>query len=128
MAATPLVDLDVAMGRELLDILDRAHFPVTGAAWIYFEDRDEWKLVLRTPKAEKDRLDALLQIAQALDAEGDLRSRIDFTRLKIVPPKDNVMAAMGRTVKTDGSAPVRFDRNLVDGTMINDALIYRLAA
>lgn len=128
MAATPLVDSDVAMGRELLDILDRVGFSITGAAWIYSEDRDEWKLVLRTPKAEKDRLDALLQIAQALDAEGDLRSRIDFTRLTIVPPKDVVMAAMGRTVKADGSAPVRFDRNLVDGTMINDALIYRLAA
>lgn len=128
MAAALLVDADIAMGQELLDILDRAGFPVTGAAWIYFEDLDTWKLVLRTPKAETDRLAALGEIAHAMDAEGDLRPRLDLTRLNIVPPKDMVMAAMGKTIKADGAEPVRFDRNLVDGTMINDALIYRLAA
>ena len=128
MAAALLVDADVAMGKELLDILDRAQFPVTGAAWIYSEDRDAWRLVLQTPEAEKDLIKARSRISEAMDAEGDLRRRLDLTRLGIVPPKDVVMAAMGRTVKTNGAAPVRFDRNMVDGTMINDALIYRLAA
>jgi len=128
MATAALVDADVAMGKELLDILDRANFPVTGAAWIYLEDRDAWQLVLRTPKAETDRLSALSEIARAMDDAGDLRPRLDLTRLNIVPPKDFVMAAMSQTVKADGTIPVRFDRNLVNGTMIGDALIYRLAA
>ncbi|WP_398466155.1 hypothetical protein [Tardiphaga sp.] len=128
MAATSLVDADVAMGHELLDILDRAKFPVTGAAWIYFADVDQWRLVIRTPKAEKDLLSSLAQVADVMDAAGDLRARLDFSRVKLVPPKDKMLAAMGSVVRVDGKAEIRFSRNVVNGVLIDDALIYRLAA
>lgn len=128
MAAPLPVNADIRMGEELLSILDRAQFPVTGATWIYSEDIEDWQLYLRTPEAERDRIAALTRIAAAMDAEGDLRPRLDLTRVKMVPPKDFVMAAIGRTVKADGKVPVRFNSNLVDGTIIGDALVYRLAA
>jgi hypothetical protein len=128
MATAPLVDADIAMGKELLDILDRVAFPVTGAAWIYYADVDQWRLIIRTPKAEKDLIGALTQVAGAMDAEGDLRTRLDFSRVKLVPPKDKILAAMGRVVRADGISTVRFNRNVIDGVLIDDALIYRLAA
>src|SRR4051794_4980457 len=109
MATTPLVDADVAMGKELLDILDRAQFPVTGAAWIYFADLGQWRLIIRTPKAETDLLSALTQLANTMDAAGDLRTRLDFSRLKLVPPKDQMLAAIGSVIKVDGVSTIRFD-------------------
>ncbi|OCK53675.1 hypothetical protein [Bradyrhizobium sp. LMTR 3] len=128
MAAAVLVDADVSMGRELVRILDEASFPVTGAAWIFFPDVEEWRLVIRTPKAEKNLQQALLEIAVALDNRGDLRRRLDLSRVKLVPPADKMLAAMGSVVRADGISTIRFSRNVVNGVLIDDALIYRLAA
>ncbi|MGQ0683383.1 hypothetical protein [Bradyrhizobium sp.] len=128
MAAAVLVDADVEMGRELVRILDEANFPVTGAAWIFFPDVEEWRLIIRTPKAEKNLQQALLEMAVALDERGDLRRRLDLARVKLVPPKDKVLAAMGSIVRAEGLSAIRFSRNVINGVLIDDALIYRLAA
>jgi hypothetical protein len=128
MAEAVLVDADIEMGRELVRILDEVGFPVTGAAWIYFSDVGEWRLVIRTPKAEKNLQQALLEMAIALDQRGDLRKRLDLSRVKLVPPKDKMLAAMGSIVRADGISTIRFTRNVINGVLIDDALIYRLAA
>jgi hypothetical protein len=128
MATTALVSTDVEMGSELLKVLDEAAFPVTAAAWIYFPDDDEWRLVIRTPKVEKDLQGALRELAAVLDAKGDLRTRLDLSRVKLVPPKDKVLAAMASMVRVDGISNIRFSRNVINGMLIDDALIYRLAA
>ncbi|MGB8398591.1 hypothetical protein [Bradyrhizobium sp.] len=128
MAAAVLVDADVEMGRELLRILDEIEFPVTAAAWIFFPDIEEWRLVIRTPKAETNLQQALLELAVSLDQRGDLRKRLDLSRVKLVPPKDKMLAAMGSVVRVDGNSTIRFTRNVINGVLIDDALIYRLAA
>ncbi|WP_130227621.1 hypothetical protein [Bradyrhizobium sp. Leo121] len=128
MAAAVLVDADIDMGSELVRILDEARFPVTGAAWIFFPDVEEWRLVIRTPKAEKNLQQALLEMAVALDDRGDLRKRLDLSRVKLVPPQDKMLAAMGSIIKVDGISTIRFSRNLINGVLIDDALVYRLAA
>jgi hypothetical protein len=128
MAATSLVDADIEMGRELVRILDEAGFPVTAAAWIFFPEVEEWRLVVRTPRAEKDLLQAFGEVARALDARGDLRSRIDLARVKLVPPTDRMLKAIGQAVRAEGLSTIRFSRNVINGIYIDDAVIYRLAA
>jgi hypothetical protein len=128
MAETILVNSDVEMGGELVRTLDEANFPVTAAAWIYFPDLEEWRLVIRTPKAGKNLQEALVEVARALDAKGDLRQRIDLARVKLVPPGDRMLQAIGKTIRVDGLSPVKFSRNVINGIFIDDALIYRLAA
>ena len=128
MAAAILVDSDVEMGRELLRILDETKFPVTAAAWIFFPDFEEWRLVIRTPKAEKNLQQALLELAVSLDERGDLRRRLDLSRVRLVPPKDKMLAAMGSVVRVEGTSNIRFTRNVINGVVVDDALIYRLAA
>lgn len=128
MAAPALVEADVEMGLELIGMLDKAFFPVTGAAWVYSPEAEEWRLLIRTPKAENDLLGAMREVASTMDAQGDLRSRIDLSRIKLVPPKDKLLAAMGSVVQAEGTSRIRFVRNMIDGILIDDALIYRLAA
>ncbi len=128
MAEAALVNSDIDAGRELVSLLDASGFPVTAAVWIYFPDVDEWRLVIRTPKAAKNLQEALLEIAQTMDDHGDLRRRIDLARLKLVPPTDKMLQAIGRVVRVDGLNTVRFSRNVINGMFIGDALIYRLAA
>jgi hypothetical protein len=128
MAETILVNSDIEAGRELVGLLDEAGFPVTAAAWIYFPDIGEWRLVIRSPKAAKNLQEALLEAARAMDAKGDLRKRLDLARVKLAPPSDPMLEAMGKVVRTTGLSTVRFSRNVVNGIYVDDALICRLAA
>jgi len=48
--------------------------------------------------------------------------------VKLVPPSDRMLEAMGKVVRIAGLSTVRFSRNVVNGIYIDDALIYRLAA
>jgi len=128
MAQPVLVKDDVEAGMELLRVLDASNFPITGAAWIYFPDIEEWRLVIRSPRAEQNLQGALLDIAIAMDAAGDLRSRLDLSRMKLVPPSDRMLQAMGSVVHAPGLSNIRFSKNLINGIYIDDALIYRLAA
>lgn len=128
MAETIFVNSDIEAGRELVSLLDDAGFPVTAAAWIYFPDVEEWRLVIRSPKAAKNLQEALLELARAMDAKGDLRKWLDLARVKLVAPSDRMLEAMGKVVRITGLSTVRFNRNVVNGIYIDDALIYRLAA
>ena len=128
MAETALVEADVRLGRELIQILDEAGFPVTGAAWIYYPDAEEWRLVIRSPRASKDLLDAMRELAALMDAKGDLRSNLDLSRVKLVPPQDRMLSAIGSVIRAEGLGSIRFSRNMINGIFIDDALIYRLAA
>lgn len=128
MAQAVLVKEDIEAGMELLRVLDARKFPITGAAWIFFPDIEEWRLVMRSPRAERDLQSALLDIAVAMDEAGDLRSRVDLSRVKLVPPSDRMLQAMGSAVRVPGLSNIRFSKSLIDGVYIDDALIYRLAA
>ena len=52
----------------------------------------------------------------------------DLTRVKLVPPSDRMLAAMGKVMKVTGTNAIRFSRNIINGVYVDDALIYRLAA
>jgi hypothetical protein len=128
MAETALVNDDVEAGLELVRLLDEKRFPVTAAAWIYFPDAEEWRLVIRTPQAAKNLQQAYLDVARAMDAKGNLRTRLDLSRVKLVPPTDRMLEALGGVIKAPGLGSIRFRRNVINGIYIDDALIYRLAA
>ena len=128
MAGTPLVDLDVRMGRELIQLLDERGFPITGAAWIFVPEMGQWRLFLRTPRAAVDLLQAYRDVSDAMDDKGDLRTRLELSRVKLVPPTDRTLLAMGRVVREPGLAAIPFASNVVDGIFLDDALVYRLAA
>ena len=108
MAQPILVKEDIEAGMELVRLLDAKNFTVTAAAWIYFPDIEEWRLLVRTPRAEQNLQGALLDMAIAMDAAGDLRSRIDLSRVKLVPPNDSMLEAMGSAIRVDGLNNVRF--------------------
>ena len=128
MAQAVLVNEDIDAGRDLVRLLDESRFPVSAAAWIYFPDIEEWRLVIGTPRACEKLQDAYLDMAVAMDAMGDLRKRIDLARVKLVPPTDRMLQAMGRAVSAPGLHTIHFRKSVINGIYIDDALIYRLAA
>ena len=128
MAEAILVSKDIEAGRELIDILDKSQFPVTAAAWVYYPDLEDWRLVIGSPRAVKDLQRAYMDIALHMDEAGDLRERLGLARIKLVPPTDALLRALGQVIRLPGLGAVRFSKNMINGVFIDDALIYRLAA
>jgi hypothetical protein len=59
-----------------------------------------------------------------MDAKGDLRQRTDLARVRLVPPNDRMLEALGTARRADELMPVRFNRNVINGIHIDDALVY----
>ncbi|MDR3493050.1 MAG: hypothetical protein P4L82_00465 [Ancalomicrobiaceae bacterium] len=128
MAEAVLVDADVNAGLELVKLLDESQFNVKSAAWIYYPEREEWKLLIATPRAAQDLSAAYYDVVTVLRRNKDLDDRFDSTRIRVVRPDEPSLEALSRLVKADGLQKLRYTHNAIDGYYIDDALIYRLAA
>jgi hypothetical protein len=129
MVKTTLVGPDLAFGEELLRVLDDVKFPVTVALWLLQKERSEnWKLVLGTPLY--DRLGprgAYLRLLETLSSEGpialsDLPVRLEGLRRPLI--KD-LRKTFGKTASVAG---MRLGYQIIGGTWIDDAYVYRIKA
>lgn len=53
MAQEVLVERDVEGGRQLIQALDRAGFPVVAALWKFLPDEGEWRLLIASPRVQQ---------------------------------------------------------------------------
>jgi hypothetical protein len=117
----PLVERDVENGKILIARLSEAGVPILAAFWFYYTDREDWKLVVVTPDAERGTLHLY---TKALAAKVDLNTSL----VQFSPPSNAVFKALGRYINSEGREDVRLKTNMLDGFYVEDALIYRLAA
>ena len=127
MGATTLVSEDIAAGHHLIEALDTAGFPVKAAFWLYDSDVDKWTLWVGTPRAAGDLQKAYMRVGEILSAATD-RKALDLPQIRLVPPDDPTVRAMGSLINVKGISDIRLRTNVVDGIYIEDALVYRTAA
>ncbi len=130
MAAPVLVTDDVAAGIKLIRVLHERGFAVAAAAWIYYTESEDWRLVLGTPRAELDLTAAYLDLINWLKSMPDLERRIGSERVKLVSPDDPTLGALAKNIRINrnGRDTVRLSHDTVNGIYIDDAVVYRLAA
>lgn len=129
MASTALVDAKVSAGRKLIELLDKKRFPVTAALWFYRGDSDEWRLLISSPAADNRGTRASYRQIQEHLRSGRVTPGIKLDEIQIVPNNDPLLALLRTAIRTDGApsiGSVRFQRNVINNVMIEDALIYRL--
>ncbi len=118
---------DERAGRNLVQALDAAKFPVSGALWLFNPEADDWRLLIVSPRVTENSLSKaftqLHQIARKLPEFPLLLSSVS-----LVPPDNPLIVQLRKALKTgpDDIAGIRFSRNVIDGTYIEDAYIYRL--
>jgi hypothetical protein len=113
-------------GATLLRRLDEVHFSVNDALWLRAQDEDDWRLWLSStlvdnqgPTAAYTRLRRILRGSQA----GDL----DLRQVTVVSRNHPLLQLLRSAVRTGpGISNIRFSRNTINGTFIEDAYIYRL--
>jgi len=113
---------------EKLDIIEI--FP-TFVAWYYYDDADEWRLLIASPK-----LDPLLQKQEhvayrnVIEVLSSIKSlSISVSDLKLVATSSPLLSAMKFLIKTDPHSIVRahFNNCTMNGIFIKEIVVLRSA-
>jgi hypothetical protein len=115
-------------GAKLVDKLDKRGLAPDAAFWLYFPEEQTWKLVLVEVKlAKKGPKAAYAEIQKVLTGEKGLESlRLD--NLVLEKPDARIVELIRKAMRTgSGITGIRFKNNVIDGTLIDDAYIYRAA-
>ncbi|HTD45041.1 MAG TPA: hypothetical protein VK687_12705 [Bryobacteraceae bacterium] len=126
MDQATLVGLDIEAGRRILRYLDEASFKVSAAFWLFSSERQDWRLWIATPLVDKaGKRDAYLRLGDILrTTEPEL---LIHPVVHLVSPKEKLIRSLrrifGKTASVEG---MRLGNNLIDGTFIEDAYVYRI--
>ncbi|MFI5015040.1 MAG: hypothetical protein ACHQAY_22115 [Hyphomicrobiales bacterium] len=123
-----LVNDEIKAGRDLVAALDEDGFDVKAAMWLHSLEHDEWKLIIASATATKDLHSAYMQIARILNKNMTIKEHLDLSKIKLVPPDDPIISVVGRAVKAPGLHEIRFEQNAINGVLVGDMMIYRMAA
>ncbi|MBI3668916.1 MAG: hypothetical protein HY237_03935 [Acidobacteria bacterium] len=125
----PLTPEMVAAGKELVRRLDERHFEVVSALWLYSGEANQWLLILASPAVEAEGPKrAYARVLAILSEKQDETSGLTFENIKLLAPSDSLIRLLRVAVRTGkGISGIRFTRNRINDTFIEDAYIYRVA-
>ncbi len=118
---------NIEAGEKLLKLLDSSNVNVDAALWFYFDDVENWKLILSLP--DFIRLGpkiAYKQVQKAINRLGN-EINISLNDIAILKPNSPLLNLLKTAIGTStGIAHIRFSNNIVNGQLIKDSYIYRL--
>jgi hypothetical protein len=115
-------------GSKLLQGLDDAGVAPDSALWLYSSDASAWKLLISHVKVgiEGPR-DVYRAVQKALHRLRNEVTHLDLDDVTVAKSNAPMIALLSKAVSTGpGISGIRLARNVVDGTLIEDAYIYRL--
>jgi hypothetical protein len=129
MVETQLTPELIAEGAALVKKLDETGTSPDAALWFYFPDVGTWKLLLAEVKlGPTGPRDAYRTIQKTLQLLGNTVTHISLSDVAVAKPDAPIIRVLRRAIATGpGISGIRFTRNVIDGLMIEDAYIYRLA-
>jgi hypothetical protein len=121
-----LTDAKILAGRKLLAELDKAQLKVRAALWLLDAESRQWRLLIATPLVPTHGPRAVyLRIRKALATLNE--KEITLQDIGAVPTDHPLLPLLAKVIKTGkGISSIRFAGNTINGTFIEDALIYRL--
>ncbi len=127
MVATTLDERLIKGGEQLLRQLDAAGVKVDAATWVYFSDKESWRLMLSLPSlTAQGPKAAYKEIQKALSK---VKEELPFSLGDVVVamPDAPLIQLLRLAIRTDpGISHIRFSKNVINGQLIEDAFIYRL--
>lgn len=126
MDKTTLVKDDVSEGRKLIEYLDKTDFKVNSALWFYIPDSNKWKLILASDYPKKRSLKDAYNFIQEALKKADTKD-IALDNISIIKDDDDLIKLLRLALPVGHNMhEIRFTRNVVNGIMIEDALVYRI--
>lgn len=121
-----LVETSIIGGKELLQSLDAHAYPVDAALWFFDQNSDTWKYIIATNKVDQEGPLQVYQDIQSFLQNSHLN--IALKDISVVSPNNSLVTILKKAIKTDPKSisGIRFSRNTIDNSFIEDAYIYRM--
>ncbi len=125
MDSATLFNVNVEAGSNLVRELDARDKSPETAAWIYFTDRDQWRLLLQFDEL-RDKHATLVEIARILGARDDIAQGISMGQVAVVGPADDLASAIKSVIHTGpGVSYQSIGPSFVLGNYIEKGFVYR---
>jgi hypothetical protein len=131
MAEEALVESQLADATELVKKLDAAGYQPSLAAWYFYDDADEWRLVLAGPGFDNllpnQEPVAYRKVAEALAQTN--ASSLSMSDVKLVGSQSSLPKTIRFLISTpkNGLARARFTSNFINGIFIKEMFVLRAA-
>lgn len=128
MVETILTKEMIEIGAILVRKLDERGLNPDAALWLYFPEEKQWKLVvveselgILGPKKIYQKIQQILA-----DSANEL-SGLSLDDVSLTKPDAPIIVLLRVAIRTGpGISGIRFKNNVINGTLIEDAYIYRL--
>jgi hypothetical protein len=129
MVESSLTKERIDAGAKLLARMDERGVAPDVALWLYFPEERTWKLLLVEVKLSKTGpRAAYAQMQAVLRKYASELSGLSLNDVVLEKPDARVVELIRKAVKTGrGISGIRFQNNGINGTVIEDAYIYRVA-
>ena len=116
-------------GARLVKKLDEVGLAPDAAFWLYSPEEQTWKLLLVEVKlAKKGPKAAYSEVQKILSKYAQELENIKLDDLVVEKPDAHIVELIRKAVRTGpGVTGIRLKNNVVDGTLIDDAYVYRAA-
>ena len=123
-----LVDRDISDGKKLIKSLDKSEFKISSALWLYTSELDEWKLILASSYVDIHGQKEAYKIIQQKLHKIKPPFGISLSSIKVVGANYWLIQLLRMIITTSPTdiSEMRFTRIVINGTMIEDALLYRV--
>jgi hypothetical protein len=115
-------------GKELVKALDKEGLYPEVALWFYLAESNNWRFILSSSSFPKSGQNIY---SDFIDKYRDLPQikAIRLENITLLPGTDNLISMLKTAVKTNSRDidNIRFTSNVINGVLIEDALIYRLS-
>jgi hypothetical protein len=115
-------------GAALVRKLDESGIKPDAVFWFYFPDIQAWKLVIAEVKVGKEGpKEFYRQIQKILAKYPEGTSVVSLDDVALANPNAPMVALLRVALRTGpGISGIRFKNNVINGTVVEDAYIYRL--
>jgi LPS sulfotransferase NodH len=131
MGEKTLVESQITDATELIKQLDSSGHQPSVAAWYYYDDVDEWRLIIIGKKFDeylpKQEALAYRAIAEAINTKN--LASISVSEVKIIKSDEPLSQIMKVILNTDSTGIVRlhFNNTTINGIFIKEMIILRSA-
>ncbi len=128
MVETQLTPDLIKEGATLVDALDRSGVSPDAALWLYYPDISAWKLLLAEVKVgQAGPREVYREVQKTLNGLRHQITHLSLEDVAVAKPDDPIIKLLSMVVTTGPKLEgFRFTHNVINGTLIEDAFIYRL--
>lgn len=118
----------IEAGKELIQQLEKIKFIVEAALWLYLTEDNNWRLVIANPEVNSHGPKrAYRKIQSALSRIPQDTPKIALQDITVVDSEDPYISMFRLGVTTGREiSGIRFSHGVINGTLIEDAYIYRM--